>query len=77
MPSVADDLRRDTRARVLAMTVAERIALSLTLGDEDVERYARAAGVPADRARRQLQSGHGAGRPLSRAARLSPDDPAR
>lgn len=77
MPSVADYLRRDTRARVLAMTVADRIALCLALGDEDLDRYARHAGVPADRARRQLQSGHAHGRPVSRAAAITPDDAAR
>lgn len=77
MSSVADHLRRDTRARVLAMTVAERIALCLALGDEDIDRYARHAGVPADRARRELQSGHAQGRPVSRAAGRIPDDAAR
>lgn len=42
MRSVADDLRRDTAARVRAMTVSERIALALSLGDDDLDRYVRA-----------------------------------
>ena len=77
MASVADGLRDDTRARVLAMPVAERIALCLALGDEDVERYSQYAGLPSDVARRQLQRRHAEGRHPSRSAALGePDDTA-
>ena len=77
MASVADGLRDDTRARVLAMPVSERIALSLALGDEDVERYAEHAGLPSDVARRELQRRHAAGRRPSRSALGESDDAAR
>lgn len=58
MSSVADGLRRDTYVRVMALTAAERIALSLSLGDEDVARYARYAGIDPERARRHLRAQH-------------------
>jgi hypothetical protein len=45
MRSVADDLRSGTRERVLAMTVPARIALALSLGDEDLDRFASTSGL--------------------------------
>jgi hypothetical protein len=68
MRSVADGLRRDTVERVLAMTVAERIALALSLGDADVDQYVRATGGPPQEARRQLTARRHDGRTPSRAA---------
>lgn len=68
MHSVADDLRQQTHARVLAMPVRARIALALSLGDQDVERYARHNGLERDEARRRLHAGHAQGRSASHAA---------
>ena len=68
MRSVADDLRRDTVARVRAMSVAERIALALSLGDADLDQYVRATGCSPEEARRQLTSRRHHGRTPSRAA---------
>jgi hypothetical protein len=68
MRSVADDLRRDTVRRVLALSVPERVALALALGDAAADQYARAAGISADEARRRLAAGRHHGRVPSRAA---------
>ena len=68
MRSVADDLRRDTVARVLTLSVAERIALALALGDEDADRYMRGNGVSREEAIRHLSARHREGRTPSRAA---------
>jgi predicted alpha/beta-hydrolase family hydrolase len=68
MRSVADDLRRDTVQRVLAMAVRDRIELALTLGDEDLARYLRASGVSRDQALRHLVAQRAAGRTPSAAA---------
>jgi hypothetical protein len=61
MTSIADALRDRTREQVLAMPIADRIRLSLTLGDEDADRYARAQGVDRAEAIRRLavQRQHG------------------
>jgi hypothetical protein len=72
--SVADALRRDTVARVLALPVGERIALCLSLGDEDLARYASHAGIDPVRARLHLQAQHARGRRPSRAAGFDADD---
>lgn len=68
MRSVIDELRRDTVTRVLALPVPERIALALSLGDEDLARYAAHSGLDADEARRRLRAQHARGRTPSRAA---------
>jgi hypothetical protein len=62
MRSVADQLHRDTVKRVLAMSVRERIALALMLGEADLERYMRATGAGREQARRQLNANRRAGR---------------
>ena len=54
MRSVADDLRRDTFQRVLALSVAERVSLALSLGEAALAHYVRATGLPVEEARRRL-----------------------
>jgi hypothetical protein len=68
MRSVADDLRRDTVKRVLAMPLAERIALALALGDEDLARYMRTSGLDRATAMRELSARRQDGRAPSCAA---------
>ena len=68
MRSVIDELRRDTVTRVLALPAAERIALALSLGDEDLARYVSYTGLDADQARERLRAQHARGRTPSRAA---------
>jgi hypothetical protein len=77
MRSVADQLRRETHARVLDLPLMERIALSLRLGDEDVALYAAHANLDRAEARRRLRAQRAHGRRDSRAARLDNDDAAR
>jgi hypothetical protein len=72
--SVADQLRGDTRARVLRLPMAARIELSLQLGDDDVASYAAYAGLELDEARRRLRTRRAHGRAFSRAARPEADD---
>lgn len=68
MRSVVDDLRRDTVRRVLALPAPERIALALSLGDEDLARYVAHSGLDVDDARQRLHAQHARGRTPSRAA---------
>ena len=74
MKSVADQLRRDTRARVLELSVAARIELSLQLGDDDAALYAAHTGLAIDEARRRLRIQLARGRALSHAARPDAHD---
>jgi hypothetical protein len=66
MASVADDLRARTAARVLAMSMRERIALALALGDDDAARFAEASGCDVATARRRLAQTREHGRTPSR-----------
>ncbi|HEY1305294.1 MAG TPA: hypothetical protein VGF24_17170 [Vicinamibacterales bacterium] len=66
MRSIADDLRRDTMRRVAQLSVTERIALALRLGDEDVAQYRAARGVNDADARRALKRARALGRQPSR-----------
>ncbi|MBY0492844.1 MAG: hypothetical protein K2Y23_01395 [Cyanobacteria bacterium] len=72
MRSVADDLRRDTVERILAMSVANRIRLALDLGDADADRYAQAAGRSLQQARQHLAARRHVGRTPSRCASSAP-----
>ena len=74
MRSVADQLRRQTAARVLDLPILARIELSLQLGDDDVTLCAAHAQLGRDEARRRLRAQRAHGRRLSRAARLDADD---
>jgi hypothetical protein len=66
--SVADDLRSRTAARVLALPVASRIALALSLGDDDLARFASATGLAGAAALRRLRSQRQRGRTPSACA---------
>ena len=66
--SIADGLRERTIAQVLALTVAERIALAFRLGDDDLSLYVRASGLEGDEARRRLRARRQIGRTPSRSA---------
>jgi hypothetical protein len=72
MRSVADDLRRLTRARVLTMTPAARIDLALALGEDDLALFARTAGLEPQAARRRLRARRSRGRAPS-VANLHPE----
>ena len=52
--SVADDLRERTRLQVLAMSPSERIALALSLGDQDLELFMRTSRLARADALKQL-----------------------
>jgi hypothetical protein len=71
--SVATTLRAVNIARVLAMPVAERIALALALGDDDLDLFVRASGLDRAEALRRLRAGRRRGRLPSRCA--DPDRP--
>lgn len=62
MRSVADDLRRRTIAQVLDLTPAARIALALSLGDDDLDLFVRTSGLDRDEARRRLEAQRQIGR---------------
>lgn len=54
MKSVADALRARTTDSVLALPVRARIALALSLGDDDLSLYMRTSGADRTTALRQL-----------------------
>ena len=62
MESVVDDHREEDRRAQAAMTVSERVALALDLGDQDLEIFRRAHGLSEDEAFRQLRRHRQAGR---------------
>jgi hypothetical protein len=68
MRSVADSLRRDTHERVLRLSIADRIALALSLGDADLDLYIKTSGKTREQARRDLSAQRAKGRTTSRAA---------
>lgn len=68
MPSVADDLRARTAARVLAMPVAERIRLALSLGEDDLDLFVRASGRSRAEALAHLRATRAHGRRVPSAA---------
>jgi ribosomal protein S11 len=66
--SVADELRRDQRAAVSRLSVAERIRLALELGLRDLEIFMEASGLERQAARRELRRRRAAGRRPSKSA---------
>lgn len=68
MRSVADELRAEDREAVRALTAAERVALALTLGARDLERFrlAHHPPLPPAEAARRLERRRQAGRRPSR-----------
>lgn len=70
MQSIADDLRRDTAVRVGRLSVQERIALALSLGDADLDLYIKTSGKNRHEALRDLRAQRARLRTPSRAAAL-------
>ena len=68
MTSVADQLRNESRRRVLEMSPAARLELALRLGDEDATLFATANGLSEAEARLVLIRRRQAGRQPSAAA---------
>jgi len=62
MRSVADEFRGGNVERVLPLPVSERIALALSLGDEDLDLYVRASGLTPAAALLRLRAGRAHGR---------------
>ena len=60
--SVVDDLRERTRLQVLAMPASARIALALSLGDQDLELFMRASRLDRPDALRTLCAQRASGR---------------
>jgi hypothetical protein len=65
MRSVADELRFRTAEQVLALPMRDRIALALSLGEDDLRLFAQASGLNPDVARARLRRGRARGRPAS------------
>jgi len=70
--AVARALRARTVARVLQMSVSDRVALALNLGDEDLERFMQASGLERQEARRRLAEQRRRGRTPSGCAASRP-----
>ncbi|MDH4065587.1 MAG: hypothetical protein OEW19_14410 [Acidobacteriota bacterium] len=62
MRSVADALRQRTLARVLDMPLAARIALALSLGDDDLALFVRSSGLERGEALQRLRDRRHLGR---------------
>jgi hypothetical protein len=62
MRSVADDLRAELREEMRRLSMDERIALALRLGEEGVERFRLAHGLDRETAIRILERRRQAGR---------------
>jgi hypothetical protein len=54
--SQADVLRDRTVERILALSIPERIALALALGDDDLALFVRASGLDPATARQRLRA---------------------
>lgn len=59
---VAETLRREGQAQVLALTPAERYTLAHRLGEEDAQRHAAVHGLSIEAARRRLSAVSATGR---------------
>ena len=68
MPSVADQLRRDTALRIQRLPIARRIAVALALGEDDLRLYMQASGKSRASACRDLRAQRARGRTVSRSA---------
>ncbi len=62
MRSVADDLRREDARALAALSAAERVALALRLGDDDLETFRAANGLDREGALRALRRARQSGR---------------
>jgi hypothetical protein len=65
MHSVADELRAESRRRVAALPPADRVALALALGDDDVALLATARGITPVEARAAIAAARAIGRRFS------------
>lgn len=72
MKSIADELRSETAATVRRMTAAERIALALALGDDDLSLYMRTSGLSRDEALMRLRAQRARGRAVRSDAAAPP-----
>lgn len=73
MTSIADELRHETAAAIHRMPVADRIALALALGDDDLSLFMLAAGLGREDALMRLRAQRARGRTVrSRAAAPDP-----
>ena len=66
MPSVADDLRRELRGQILALSPEERIALTVRLAESDLDLSCSARAIPRDEGRKLLIRARQVGRRQSR-----------
>lgn len=66
MSTVSERLQEESRQRLRKMTVAERLAEALELGERAIDTYASAHGIDRDKARRRLEEASQAGRRPSR-----------
>lgn len=66
MRSVAEQLREEQREEVRRMTVSERLALALRLGDDDLELFSRARSIDRESGIALLRRGRQNGRRPSR-----------
>ena len=72
MRSVADELRGRDIERVLQLPVNERVALALSLGDEDLDLYVRSSGLTTAAALSRLRASRSRGRRTSHSAHVDP-----
>jgi hypothetical protein len=68
MTSVADHLRARTQAQVLALSPRARIALALSLGDDDLRLFVGTSGLDPAEARDRLRASRRHGRTPSACA---------
>jgi hypothetical protein len=66
MRSVADDLRREEREKILAMTPAERIALVESMVEDGIALYAAGQHLTREEAVRRIRASRQRGRRFSR-----------
>lgn len=66
MRSVADDLRSETREAAARLTADQRIALAMTLGDDDVAMYRAMHRLTDEAARTAVRRTRAVGRIPSR-----------
>jgi len=66
MRSVADDLRREQREKILAMTPAQRIALVESMVEDGIALYAAGQHLPREEAIRRIRASRQRGRRFSR-----------
>ncbi len=68
MSSVAGDLRRELRDRILRMSPSERIDLTARLAESDLDLFCSARHIPREAGRRLLMRARQIGRGASRVA---------